>query len=201
MTGHWILALAIETTRGAMAIGQRTEGGAVELREANWCRIGSGIAPAPAEMRLIAATDLIQQSRFLEKHPLLRLQVRLAKARPEIPLEDLVPNLLGPNLEDLTQCHLEALSLLNLVRVRGQVTHPIGLSHFGCYYTEFAAEFAASKRFDAIIRLGGIQITNDVSIGLRIPSARRKAEAPLWPWPGSADRLNPRSPAEEASQV
>jgi len=36
-----------------MAIGLRTEDGAVELHEANWCRIGSGIGPAPAEMRKV----------------------------------------------------------------------------------------------------------------------------------------------------
>src|ERR1700733_6182440 len=103
MIDHWILALAIGTTRGSMAIGQRTEDGSVDLHEAHWCRIGSGIGPAPAEMRLAAAADLIQQSRFLERHPQLRLQVRLTKTRPEIPLENVVLNLLESKLEDLTQ--------------------------------------------------------------------------------------------------
>jgi hypothetical protein len=172
MTDHWILALAVGTTRGAIAIGQQTDGGAVELHEAHWCRIGSGIGPAPAEMRLAAATDLIQQSKFLERHPQLRLQVRLAKTRLEIPLENLVLNLLGPKLVDLTHFDLGVRSLLNLVRIYGQVIDPIGLIDFGCYFTEFAAEFDASKRFDAIIRMGSVHITNDISIGLRLPSAQ-----------------------------
>ncbi len=155
-----------------MAIGQRAEDGAVELHEANSCRIGSGIGPAPAEMRFAAAADLIQQSRFLKRHPQLRLQVRLAKARPEILLENLVRNLLGSNLEDLTHFGLGVRCLMNLVRVYGQAMDPVGLIDFGCYYTEFAAHFAPSKRFDAIIRIGGVHITNDISIGLRIPIAQ-----------------------------
>lgn len=150
VTDHWILALAIRTTRGAMAIGQRTQDGAIELHEANSRPIGSGIGPAPDDMRFDAVADLIQQSRFLERHPQLRFQVRLAKARPEIPLENLVRNLLGPNLEDLTHFDLGVRCLLNLVRVYGQAMDPVGLIDFGCYYTEFAAEFAPSKRFDAV---------------------------------------------------
>jgi hypothetical protein len=167
---HWILALAIGTTRGAMAIGQRSEDGAVELRETNWCRIGSGVGPAPAETRLAAAADLIQQSRFLEKHPKLRLQVRLAKAIPEILSENFVRSLIGPNLKDLTHYDLGVRPLLNLVRICGQATDSVGLIDFGCYYTEFAAQFTSSKRLDAIVRMGNVHITNDVSIGLGIPS-------------------------------
>jgi hypothetical protein len=172
MTDHCILALAIGTTRGAMAIGQRTHEGAIELHEANWCRIGSGIGPAPAGMRFAAVADLIQQSRFLEKHPQLRFQVRLAKTKPEILLEDLVRNLLGPNLEGLTDFDPGVRSLFNLVRLYGPAMESIGLIDFGCYYTEFAAQFAPNKRSDAIIRIGGVHITNDISIGLRIPSAQ-----------------------------
>jgi hypothetical protein len=172
VTDHWILALAIGTTRGAMAIGQRTEDGAVELHEATSCRIGSGIGPAPDEMRFAAVADLIRQSRFLETHSQLRFEVRLAKARPEILLENLVRNLFGSKLEDLIHFDLGVRCLLNLVRVYGQATHATGLIDFGCYYTEFAAELAASKRFDAIIRIGSVHITNDISIGLRIPSAQ-----------------------------
>jgi hypothetical protein len=169
---HWILALAIGTTRGAMAIGQRSEDGVVELRKANWCRIGSGVGPAPAESRLAAAADLIRESRFLEKDPKLRLQARLVKARPEVFSENLVHRLIGPNLKDLAHFDLGVRPLLNLVRICGQATDPVGLIDFGCYHTEFAARFAAGKRFDAIVRMGSVHITNDVSIGLAIPSAQ-----------------------------
>lgn len=172
MIDHSILALAIGTTRGAMAIGQRSEEGAVELHEANWCRIGSGVGPAPAETRLAAAGDLIQQSRLLEKHPKLRLQARLVKARPEVLSENLAHSLIGPNLKDLTHFDSGVRPLLNLVRICGQATDPVGLIDFGCYHTEFAAQFTSSKRLDAIVRMGSVHITNDVSIGLRIPSAQ-----------------------------
>ena len=53
---------------------------------------------APSETRLAAAADLIQQSRFLEQLPKLRLQARLARARPEVLSENLVGSLFGPNL-------------------------------------------------------------------------------------------------------
>jgi hypothetical protein len=122
-------------------------------------------------MRLTAAADLIQQSRFPEKHPQLRLQVRLAKARPEIPLDNLIRNLLGPNLEDLTHFDLGARCLLNLVRLDCLAMDSSGLIDFGCHYTEFAADFTATKGLDAIIRIGSVHITNDISIGLQIPSA------------------------------
>lgn len=155
-----------------MAIGQRTEDGAVELHEPVVCRIGSGVCPATAERRLATAAALIRQSSFLERHPGLPVQVRLARPRPEILLENLVRNLLGPNLESLTQFDLGVQCALNLVRVCEATTAPIGVIDFGCHYTEFAAQLASSKTFHAIIRIGSVHITNDISIGLRTPTAR-----------------------------
>jgi cell division protein FtsA len=49
---------------------------------------------------------------------------------------------------------------------------PVGLIDFRSQYTEFAAQFTPSKRFDAIIQMGSVHITNDISIGLRIPGAQ-----------------------------
>jgi hypothetical protein len=156
VTNHWILALAIGTSRGALAIGRQTEDGAVELHEADVCRIGSGVCPTPAERRLATAAALIRQSSFLERNPGLRVQVRLARPRPEILLGNLVRNLLGPTLEGLTQIELGVRCALNLIRVYGQASHPIGLIDFGCHYTEFAAQLASSKTFHAIIRIGSV---------------------------------------------
>jgi cell division ATPase FtsA len=61
---------------------------------------------------------------------------------------------------------------------------PVGMIDFGCYYTEFAAQLAPSKSFDAIIRIGSVHITNDISIGLRIPIAQA---GPI----GSNEQLSP----------